>query len=86
MVELAAKQQGYLGLESARGSDGQGITVSYWRDEDSILAWKRDTGHQQPSVAASKPGMPTTKCVWPGWNVRMGNLRRFWMVSSGRSG
>jgi heme-degrading monooxygenase HmoA len=47
MVELAAKQPGYLGVESARGADGLGITVSYWRDEASILAWKRDTEHQQ---------------------------------------
>lgn len=47
MVELAAKQPGFLGVESARGADGLGITVSYWRDEASIAAWKRDAEHQQ---------------------------------------
>jgi len=47
MVELGAKQDGFLGLESVRGADGTGITVSYWRDEASILAWKREAGHQQ---------------------------------------
>ena len=47
MMELAAKQPGYLGVESARGPDGLGLTVSYWRDEASILAWKRDTEHQK---------------------------------------
>jgi len=47
MMELAAQQPGYLGVESARGGDGLGITVSYWRDEASILAWKRNTEHQQ---------------------------------------
>ena len=47
MVELAARQPGYLGIDSVRGTDGLGITVSYWRDEASIVAWKRDTEHQQ---------------------------------------
>jgi heme-degrading monooxygenase HmoA len=45
MVELASRQAGFLGVESARGEDGLGITVSYWRDEASILAWKRDSEH-----------------------------------------
>ncbi len=47
MVELGSKQEGFLGIESARGTDGTGITVSYWRDETSIQAWKRDTEHQK---------------------------------------
>ncbi len=54
MVELAAKQPGYLGVESARGADGLGLTVSYWRDEASILAWKRDTEHQQAQRAGQQ--------------------------------
>ena len=29
MVALAQQQQGFLGLESVRGDDGIGITVSY---------------------------------------------------------
>ena len=45
MVELAAQQPGYLGVESVRGSDGLGITVSYWRDEAAILAWRRHAEH-----------------------------------------
>lgn len=45
MVELAAQQPGYLGVESTRGADGFGITVSYWTDEASILAWKRNLEH-----------------------------------------
>lgn len=45
MVELAVAQPGCLGAESARDSDGIGITVSYWRDEDSIAAWKADAEH-----------------------------------------
>ena len=45
MVELAAEQNGYLGIESVRGSDGFGITVSYWQSEEHILAWKRNAEH-----------------------------------------
>lgn len=45
MVALAASQPGYLGVESARGEDGLGITVSYWRDEASILRWREHADH-----------------------------------------
>lgn len=43
MVELAEKQEGYLGIESAR--DGLGITVSYWASLESIKAWKANLDH-----------------------------------------
>jgi heme-degrading monooxygenase HmoA len=46
MLELAATMPGYLGVESARGADGFGITVSYWTDAASIENWKRHTEHQ----------------------------------------
>lgn len=45
MQELSAAQPGYLGVESARGEDGFGITVSYWCDEESALAWKAVAEH-----------------------------------------
>jgi heme-degrading monooxygenase HmoA len=45
MVELAKDQPGYLGIESARGDDGFGITVSYWESEDAIRNWKFQTEH-----------------------------------------
>jgi heme-degrading monooxygenase HmoA len=45
MDELAQQQPGFLGVESVRGEDGLGITVSYWRDEASILAWKNNAEH-----------------------------------------
>jgi heme-degrading monooxygenase HmoA len=50
MVELAEKQPGYLGIESAR--DGLGITVSYWESEEAIKAWKENVQH----VVAQKRG------------------------------
>ena len=46
MVELGAGQPGFLGIESARGGDGFGITVSYWSDLESIAAWRRHAEHQ----------------------------------------
>ena len=45
MVELASKQPGFLGVESARTADGLGITVSYWASEEAIRAWKADVQH-----------------------------------------
>jgi len=45
MVALAQQQPGYLGIHSTRGPDGFGITVSYWEDEGSIVAWKNNVEH-----------------------------------------
>jgi anti-anti-sigma factor len=45
MEELAARQPGYLGIESVRGDDGVGITVSYWESADAAAGWKRDAEH-----------------------------------------
>ena len=44
MMDLAALQDGFLGVESAR--DGLGITVSYWRDLEAIRKWKAHADHQ----------------------------------------
>jgi heme-degrading monooxygenase HmoA len=43
MLSLAARQPGFLGVDTAR--DGVGITVSYWTDTDAIEAWKRQADH-----------------------------------------
>ena len=43
MVQLAAEQPGFLGIESAR--EGVGITVSYWQDLESIKQWKANAEH-----------------------------------------
>jgi len=45
MDALAAQQPGYLGIDSVRGPDGLGITVSYWADEASALAWRAEAEH-----------------------------------------
>lgn len=46
MVELAARQPGFLGVESTRGSEGLGITVSYWTSLEAIAAWKAQGEHR----------------------------------------
>ncbi len=49
MVELAKQQNGFLGVESARTEIG--ITVSYWKDLESIKLWKENFEH---SIAREK--------------------------------
>lgn len=53
MVTLALDHPGCLGMDSARGTDGLGITVSYWRDEAAIADWKADARH----LAAQRLGI-----------------------------
>ncbi|MGE5704596.1 MAG: antibiotic biosynthesis monooxygenase family protein [Clostridia bacterium] len=45
MVELASQQPGFLGVESVRGQDGLGITVSYWESLEAIKSWKEHSAH-----------------------------------------
>ncbi len=43
MENLARKQPGFLGVESAR--EEIGITVSYWESLEAIHNWKQNTDH-----------------------------------------
>jgi len=45
MVALAKQQPGFLGVESVRGDDGIGITVSYWTDREAIANWRNNAEH-----------------------------------------
>ncbi len=45
MVELAAQQPRFLGIESVR--ENLGITVSYWESLEAIRNWKQNTEHQE---------------------------------------
>lgn len=47
---LVQGQPGFLGINSVRGEDGHGITLSYWRTEDDIRQWKQHTEHQQAQL------------------------------------
>ena len=50
MEKLAVQQPGYLGHESARSAIG--ITISYWKDLESISNWKKNIEH----LAAQEKG------------------------------
>lgn len=43
MAASAARQPGFLGVESAR--EELGITVSYWASLEAISAWKQEAAH-----------------------------------------
>jgi heme-degrading monooxygenase HmoA len=44
MMELAQRQPGFLGAESARNEVG--ITVSYWESLDAIKKWQAHPAHK----------------------------------------
>lgn len=78
LVELAEHQPGYLGIETTRGADGLGITVSYWQDEESIHAWKNQTQH----LLAQKNGIEKW---YAHYELRVAKVERAYSGPSGRS-
>ncbi|MBH3408703.1 antibiotic biosynthesis monooxygenase [Pseudomonas glycinae] len=46
MMQLVKEQPGFLGIDSIRGTDGVGMTVSYWESEAAILAWREHPEHR----------------------------------------
>jgi len=54
MVELAAQQPGFLGVESVRDAGGLGITVSYWASLEAIAAWKANAEHRVAQTSGRK--------------------------------
>ncbi|WP_308993642.1 antibiotic biosynthesis monooxygenase [Mariniflexile litorale] len=67
MEDLAKKQNGYLGMDSARNEVG--ITVSYWESLEAIKNWKQQTEH----LEAQQKGRQD----WYSWyNVRICKVER----------
>ena len=54
MMELAALQPGFLGVESVRDANGFGITVSYWESLEAIAAWKDNAEHRIAQAAGHR--------------------------------
>lgn len=77
MFALACVQPGCLGAESARGADRLGITVSYWRDEASIIAWKAEAQH----LAAQKYGIAQW---YAHYELRIARVERAYSGPEGR--
>lgn len=78
MAKLAEHQPGYLGIESTRGNDRIGITVSYWKDEASILAWKNQIKH----LSAQKNGIERW---YEHYELRVAKVERSYNGPQGRS-
>ena len=78
LVELAEEQPGYLGIETTRDSEKFGITVSYWKDEASILAWKNQSRH----LLAQKHGIETW---YAHYELRVAKVARAYSGPEGRS-
>src|ERR1019366_1589953 len=69
MEELAADQPGFLGIESARGPEGFGITVSYWSSEEAIARWKANAEHLEAQAQG--------RSAWySGFAVRVARVER----------
>lgn len=67
MHELAKESPGYLRMESA--GDNFEITVSYWKNEESILHWKQNAAH--------KVAQETGKSKWyKAYQVRVVKVER----------
>lgn len=67
MENLAKKQQGFIGLDSAKNKIG--ITVSYWESLESIKNWKSQTDHLQAQLKGKKD--------WYNWyNVKICKVER----------
>jgi heme-degrading monooxygenase HmoA len=67
MMQLAAKQAGFLGVEHAR--ETLGITVFYWKDLESIKKWNNQVEH----VQARNKG----RSLWyKGFKVRIARVER----------
>lgn len=47
MEKLSVMQEGFIGIQSARGADGLGITVSYWKSLEDISKWKSHVEHRE---------------------------------------
>ncbi len=77
MVELAAKQPGFLGVESVRDETGFAITIFYWQDEESIASWKANSLH----LGAQKQGM---KRWYEHYELRVAKIERAYSGPEGR--
>ena len=52
MLELASKQPGFLGFETARQE--LGISVSYWSSSEAIRRWKDNVIHRRAQDRAKE--------------------------------
>jgi len=78
MFAMANEHPGCFGAESTRDVEGVGITVSYWKDEESILDWKTNAKH----LVAQKMGIDRW---YQHYELRVAKVERAYSGPSGRS-
>lgn len=71
MLELARQQPGFLGVESARGVDGLGITVSYWESDEAIRRWRDNAEHRVAQVLGREQW-------YASFTLRVAKVERTW--------
>ncbi len=69
MVNLAGKHPGFISVESVRGNDGFGITISYWKSLEAIQSWKQNSRH----LIAQKSG---TEKWYESFRIRICEIQR----------
>lgn len=77
MLDLASEVDGYLGVETL-GAGSDGITVSYWRTEEDIAAWRNQVDHAE----ARRAGRETW---YDDYRLRVARVERAYGVTSGIS-
>src|SRR5258708_23323672 len=74
LAGLAPEQPGFLGLESVRDASGVGITLSYWRSEADIAAWK--------AVARHVEGQRRGRALWyADYALRVARVQRAYTLA-----
>lgn len=69
LFKMVEDQPGFLGYEDVAGENNTGMNVSYWKDEESIKAWKKLAYH----LTAQKLG----KEKWYQWfHIRVAKVER----------
>lgn len=67
MDALAEQQEGFLGQDTARSEIG--VSVSYWKDLESIKKWKENAEHQLAISMGRKQW-------YQSYNVRIAKVER----------
>ena len=78
MFAMASAHPGCFGAETTRDEEGVGITVSYWKDEASLLDWKANAKH----LVAQKMGIDRW---YEHYELRVARVERAYSGPSGRS-
>jgi heme-degrading monooxygenase HmoA len=54
LMEIARQLDGFYGEAAARVEGGFCLTVSYWRDEDSIRVWRENLEHTEARLRGKR--------------------------------